>query len=136
MNFYVDKEVMLSSTHINIIRKYIDCYNSFDISGMLSFLSDDIHFTYVSAGMVTAQVSGKTAFEQYAVNAAKRFSVRETIIKSVDMDIDCIEVIVGHYAVLSTCAVNDSFGARYLSTTGLSKFVFEGDVIVELSEIL
>lgn len=124
---------MVPSAYVEIIKKYVDCYNKSDIPGMLECVSEDVTFRYINDGMVTTELSGKTAFEAFASRAAKRYKVREQIIKSIDMDFDCIEVIVGHHSVLA----DTTLGANpYVSKTGISKFVFEDDKIIELSDIV
>ena len=57
-----------------LIRGYVDCYNDFDIAGMLEFLSDSVVFENESGGEVNARAEGKAEFKELAEQAAKLFS--------------------------------------------------------------
>ncbi|RYF51192.1 MAG: nuclear transport factor 2 family protein, partial [Cytophagaceae bacterium] len=52
-----------------MIQKYIDAYNAFDVDGMLKLLSPDVRFENWSGVHLTAEASGIDKFKQLAEQA-------------------------------------------------------------------
>ena len=61
----------------DLIERYLVAYNSFDVGGMLSLLSQDVRFENYSGDQLTAAASGIHEFKQLAERSKSLFSERE-----------------------------------------------------------
>lgn len=59
------------------ITRYIDCYNAFDVQGMLCVLDDGVRFQNISGGHITHETVGKAAFEELASQSISLFTHRK-----------------------------------------------------------
>ena len=64
----------------NLIRRYIDAYNRFDVEGMMALIHPDIEFINVAGGEVNATASGANEFRSLAEQSKTLFSSREQTI--------------------------------------------------------
>ena len=63
-----------------IIQTYVDAHNAIDVDRMLGCLNNDVRFTNLTRGKVTAETEGLQAFEELARFGARAFrSRRQTI---------------------------------------------------------
>lgn len=60
----------------DVIAKYIACYNSRDIEGMLDFVTDDVVFENISNTGQSMRLEGKPAMRQVAELSGNAFSYR------------------------------------------------------------
>ena len=65
-----------------IIHRFIQAYNAFDVAGMLTLLSPDVRFENYSSDALTASASGVDEFRQLAEQSVSMFSMREQRIVS------------------------------------------------------
>ena len=84
-----------------MIRGYVDCYNDFDIAGMLEFLSDSVVFENESGGEVNARAEGKAEFKELAEQAAKLFSSRNQRITSIETNDGVLIAYIAYKATLA-----------------------------------
>lgn len=68
----------------NVIERYLDAYNRFDVERMLNVVHSDIKFENVSDGQVTAEASGASAFRKLAEQSKQMFSSRKQTVTKVE----------------------------------------------------
>lgn len=66
----------------DLINRYLEAYNSFDVDGMIETLHPDIKFENVSGGEVDAAASGIEEFRSMAEKATEIFASRQQRITS------------------------------------------------------
>ncbi len=119
-----------------LIERYLDCYNAFDIAGMVSLLSPDVFFEHVSGGELTAATQGKLEFAALAERAALLFSEREQTITAFDASDDVVRVGIAFRGVWAVNSPDSAKPGNVLELTGSSEFSFDGawiDSIVDRS---
>jgi hypothetical protein len=118
-----------------MIRNYIDAYNTFDIDGMLTDLDENIKFVNVFNGIVDMTLNGLTAFKEQAEQAKNFFSERTQEITSVVHKEEGAEIAIDYHGVLAADLPNGLKKGTELNLQGRSVFKFSGDRIVELTDI-
>jgi hypothetical protein len=118
-----------------IIKKYIDSYNSFDITNMVADFDDNIIFENIQNGVTNVSLVGLTAFKQQAEQAKAYFSERTQTIKSINHIHNRIEIEIGYRAVLAMDFPNGLKKGQELNLSGKSIFEFDGDKITRLTDI-
>ena len=66
----------------DIVNRYIACYNSRDIEGMLHYVTDDVIFENVSNSGQSMRFEGKRSMGEVAVLSGNAFSYRRQRIKN------------------------------------------------------
>lgn len=118
-----------------LIRGYVDCYNDFDIAGMLEFLSDSVVFENESGGEVNARAEGKAEFKQLAEQAAKLFSSRNQRITSIETNGGVLIAYIAYKATLAADLPNGLKEGQTIELNGKSEFQFEGGKICYIKDI-
>lgn len=78
--------MMNDSEPKELIGRYINAYNAFDIDGMLALLSPDIRFENYAGGQLTASADGIDEFRRLAERAKFLFSEREQRVTSMQVN--------------------------------------------------
>ncbi|MBL7775635.1 MAG: nuclear transport factor 2 family protein [Saprospiraceae bacterium] len=118
-----------------LIRNYLDAYNRFDLNGMLAGFHETVKFANVSAGATTLELEGRAAFREQAERAAQFFSERRQTPLAFHHAGDCTEVDIDYFAVLAVDLPGGPAKGAELRLRGKSVFRFEGNQIVELTDI-
>ena len=118
-----------------LIYAYIDCYNNFDIDGMLAQLHDDVVFENESNGQVDARSEGKAEFERLARESAKLFSSRNQVVTDLDFDSNPIEIWVTYTGVIACDLPNGLKEGQTLELTGKTEFSFSDGMIKYIKDI-
>lgn len=105
-----------------LIRKYTEAYNSFDIEGMLSLLHEDIEFRNVSDGVVNVETKGIREFEQIAEQSKRMFSSRQQTVKDLKISDGVAEAGIDYEGVLAVDLPNGLKAGDALKLTGKSVF--------------
>lgn len=105
-----------------LIRKYTEAYNSFDIEGMLSLLHEDIEFRNISGGVTNAETKGIQEFRQIAEQSKRMFSSRQQTVKDLKVSDDIVEAGIDYEAVLAVDLPNGLKAGDALKLTGKSVF--------------
>jgi hypothetical protein len=113
----------------DVIRRYIDAYNTFDIYLMLAFLHPDIRFKNLSNGEMNAQTLGKSEFESLARQSATLFKTRTHTVKSLEIIGDKATVEIDFTAVLAKALSNDLRAGDKLAIQGKTEFIFKDNLI-------
>jgi hypothetical protein len=120
---------MVSINKREIIERYIEAYNTFDIDLMLALLHSDVRFKNLSNGEINAQTVGKSEFESLARQSATLFKTRTQTIKSFEITGDKATVEIDFYAVLAKALSNDIKAGDKLALQGRSEFIFKDGLI-------
>ncbi|SFW55843.1 nuclear transport factor 2 family protein [Luteibacter sp. UNCMF366Tsu5.1] len=75
---------MIDPTRRQLIDRYIEAYNRFDIDGMLATLSDDVRFEHHAGDTLAVATDGKTEFEKLARVGAAMFASRQQTVQSLE----------------------------------------------------
>lgn len=115
-----------------IIGKYVDAYNKFDIDSMLALLHPDITFKNLSGGEVTAQTTGKTELEILARQSVEFFKSRSQSVKSLKIHDKKAIVEIYFEAVLAKDLPNGLKAGERISLQGKSEIIFKDGLIVSI----
>jgi hypothetical protein len=112
-----------------VVQKYIDAYNAFDVDGMLKLLSPDVRFENWSGVHLTAEASGIDEFRQLAEQAKTIFSEREQRITAFKQGADYVTVGIAYRGQLAVDIPDGPRAGTVLELNGESEFAFDGHLI-------
>lgn len=115
-----------------IIRRYIQAYNEFDIGAMLTVLHPEIRFQNVSNGVVNTHTAGRADFEALARQSASLFSTRHQSVRSLRRAGDAVIAEIDFVAVP---AVDTPFGLKAgekIELQGSTEFLFQDGLILSI----
>lgn len=92
---------MEESEYRNIIEKYVNAYNTFDIEVMMSVIHTEIEFVNLSGGEVNASASGIDEFRKLAEETKDLFSSRKQTIIDFKENDDQAAIEVEYEGVLA-----------------------------------
>lgn len=119
----------------SVIQRYLDAYNNFDISGMMSVMHPDIEFKNVSGGEVNATASGVNEFRKLAEQSRDLFSSRkQTMMKFQLKDIQAF-IEVAYEGVLVSDIPNGMKAGDTLRLNGRSELTFRDGKIYRITDI-
>ena len=104
------------------IRRYIDAYNDKDVAAMLACLAQDIRFTNLSAGDVSAQASGIGEFRDLANAALAYFSSRHQDVTNSITVADTTLAEIAYSATVAEDLPNGWQAGQEIALTGASLF--------------
>ncbi|QQE11677.1 nuclear transport factor 2 family protein [Planctomycetota bacterium] len=126
---------MTDEQKVEVIRTYIECYNAFDVEGMLELLNEGIVFENVSDGKVTANANGIDEFRSMAEQGRVLFSEREQVIDEMVTMGEKMVVKIFYTGRLAIDLPNGLKAGQELSLRGTSEFEFADGKIVRLTDI-
>ncbi|MNM68263.1 SnoaL-like domain protein [compost metagenome] len=113
---------MSSDKTKEIIDKYIEAYNAFDIKGMVRFLHKDILFRNFSSGEVNTETNGIEEFRELAEKSTDMFSSRcQTVTDYIVID-DKAEVQIEYEGILAVDLPNGLKAGDKIQLKGKSVF--------------
>lgn len=115
---------MVKLTKTEIVRNFINAYNSFDIDTMLKWLHPDVIFKNISAGEVNAQTSGINEFENLARQSSSFYKEREQEIKYLTESENTVKVELEYHAVLNS--------EEIINLKGRSEYKFRDGLIYSI----
>ena len=118
--------------HLELIKRYIEAYNAFDIETMLSTLHSDIAFQNISSGEINTETHGIEAFRALAEQSKSLFSSRKQTITNVETNETQIYIDVAFEAVLAIDLPNGLKAGELLQLQGRSEFTFRDGKIVSI----
>ena len=107
-----------------LVERYLQAYNAFDVDGMLAVLSADVVFENHAGGQLTVATRGIAEFRQLAERACALFSEREQRLGALALD---REPAVAEIAYRGRLAVDVSGGpaaGTLIELQGRSEFRF------------
>ncbi len=124
----------MSQTKEEIIGKYIDAYNRFDIDSMLALLHTDVSFRNISNGEETEQINGKTEIEMLARQSAELFKTRSQVVRSLQIKDEKAVMAIDFEAVLARDLPNGLKTGETISFEGKSEILFKDGLIVSITD--
>jgi hypothetical protein len=115
-----------------IVRKYIDAYNRFDIDAMLALMSEDVRFSNIAGGKINGETAGKRELEQLARQSAELFRTRTQWLKSINVTGEKVITEIDFSAVLAKDMPNGLKTGDAISMQGKSEFVLKGGLIASI----
>lgn len=108
-----------------VVRKYVEAYNSFNVNDIIKLLHDDILFRNISNGEVDTETKGMQEFRELAEKSSRNFSSRhQTIINFAALE-DQVEVQIEYEGVLAVDLPNGLKKGEKLQLQGKSLFGFK-----------
>jgi len=121
--------------HLQLIERYIEAYNAFDIKTMLSTLHPDIVFQNISNGEINAETHGIEAFRTLAEQSKSLFISRKQTITNVETNETQTCIDIAFEATLAIDLPNLPNGLKageLLQLQGRSEFTFCDGKIVSI----
>lgn len=126
---------MENSAKQNLIERYIEAYNNFDVEGMLAGLHHNIVFKNIANGEINLQTDGIEAFRNQAEQTKAFFSERTQTITSIRFDESETEVGIDYVGILAIDLPNGMKIGDKLELKGKSIFRFSDGKIIEIQDI-
>ena len=123
---------MSNSNMKDLIERYLVAYNSFNIDGMLSLLSQDVRFENYSGDQLTAETTGINEFKQLAEQSRSLFSEREQRITSLELNHDSAVATIAYRGTLAADIPNGPSAGTVLDLQGSSEFSFSDGQITKI----
>jgi hypothetical protein len=123
---------MQANEQVQLIEKYIDAYNAFDVDGMLTLLSSEVCFENWSGGQLTTEASGIDEFRRLAHQAKAMFSQREQRITSLKQSGNSVIVSIAYRGQLAIDILNGPRAGTVLDMNGESEFAFKDRLIFKI----
>ncbi|MCR9453220.1 nuclear transport factor 2 family protein, partial [Vibrio alginolyticus] len=126
---------MLDNEKVELIESYVSRYNSFDVSGLLDLLDDDVVFENESNGEITARSEGKAEFESLASESAKIFSARQQVVTAIEMSELAATVNIDYTGTLALDLPNGLKAGQVLELKGQTYFEFQNGKISHIKDV-
>ena len=117
---------------LELIKRYVEAYNTFDIETMMSTLHPDIAFQNISNGEINAETHGMEAFRTLAEQSKGLFTSRKQTITNVETNESQTRIDVTFEAVLAIDLPNGLKAGEFLQLQGSSEFTFRDGKIVSI----
>lgn len=118
----------------DLINRYINAYNAFDIDGMMAIVHPEIKFKNITGGEVNAEASGVDEFRQMAEQSKELFSSREQEISEFTADGNEASIHINYEAVLASDLPNGMKKGETLKLNGRSEFRFMDGKISSITD--
>lgn len=115
-----------------LIERYLQAYNCFDIEAMMSTLHENVVFENISAGEVTTSAQGCVAFRQLAEQAKDLFSARKQSVKTWRFAAEEVTVEIDYEGIVATDLPNGMKTGEVLRLAGTSEFWFKNGLISQI----
>ncbi|HEU4373245.1 MAG TPA: nuclear transport factor 2 family protein [Telluria sp.] len=120
---------MKNSDHLELINRYLDAYNAFDVDGMLAVLDPEVRFENYSGGALTAAANGIGEFRQLAERAKSLFSEREQRITAIESRDGALIASIAYRGRLAADIPDGARTGTVLDLRGTSEFSFDQGLI-------
>ncbi len=114
------------------INRYIAAYNRRDVADMLAALDQDVVFQNISSGALSAETTGKSAFENLATAGAADFSHRHQEVRHAITVADTTLAEIAFTATVAADLPNGWRAGQELAFEGKSLFELRNDLIVRI----
>lgn len=123
---------MSDAEQIDLINRYLEAYNAFDIDGMLATLSPGIRFENYSGDAMTASSTGVDEFRTLAEHAKQIFAEREQRIVELDSRDGAVVATIAWRGTLADGIPDGPPAGTVLEMQGTSEFGFDGALIAKI----
>jgi hypothetical protein len=118
----------------DLLKQYIEAYNTKDVSRMMTFFHEDCGFENISGGKVTVRTQGKAQLEALAKQSAEVFAWREQKIISITEDQNRIVAEIQYRALLNKDLSPDLKAGNEINLRGVSIIEISSGKILRLSD--
>ncbi|MGE4318774.1 MAG: nuclear transport factor 2 family protein [Deferribacterales bacterium] len=118
-----------------IVKRFISCYNEFDLDGMLDLLTDDIVFENIIGGSTDVKTSGIAEFENLAGTSLNLFDERKQTITAMTDDGGGINVEIDFYGKIAEDLPNGLEKGDELKLKGRSEYKLKDGKICSITDI-
>lgn len=125
---------IISNSHVQLIEKFIEFYNAFEVSKMVDLFSENCIFQNISNSNGQVECHGKEELFKMAMQSAKIFSERRQTVTNWIIGQDKIAVEIDYYAKLAIDLSNSLKKGDILNLKGISIYEFEGEKIKRLAD--
>lgn len=115
-----------------IIKQYVEGYNSFDSQKMTEYFSDDIVFVNIQNGQTNMTLNGINAFLYQAETAKQFFSHRNQKILSFKHEGDNTQIEIDYHGILAQDLPNGLKKGQEIKLRGKSSFEFRDSKVIKL----
>lgn len=126
---------MKNKLYKEIIEKYIEAYNSFDIEKMIFDMHNNVRFENISNGEITLTTNGIVELKNQAEQTKQYFTEREQRITNIDINNDIVEIDIDYKGILAIDFPNGLKAGDKIELKGKSIFKFKDNKIIELKDI-
>ena len=117
----------------DLIDRYIDAYNTFDVDGMVATLHPDVEFKNVSGDKVTAAATGLDDFRDMAERGTQLFATRQqTITDFEEGDDGSVAIDVQYEGTLAQDLPGGLEAGEQIQLDGRSTFAFKDGKIARI----
>ena len=117
---------------IEIVKNFINAYNSLNVESMITYLHPEIEFKNISSGVENVYTKGIEEFKELANNSIKIIKEREQKITSYTESDDTVNVEINFRGILAMDLPNGLKSGEILVMNGKSKYVFKDNLIILL----
>lgn len=118
-----------------IIRNYMNAYNSFNVEEMIRVLHPEIEFINIIGGETNLTLNGIDAFKAQAQDACKLFKTRNQEIVSIFYGDNHVEVDIYYTGVFAIDLANGLKAGDPIEIKGKSVFQFHDGLITKLVDM-
>jgi len=120
---------MTSRVNREMIDRYIEAYNAFDVAGMVQLLHQDIIFRNYANGEMNTETKGVEAFRALAEQSTQIFSSRRQTIVDYHDALNQVEVKIDYEGTIAADLPNGLKAGDQLQMVGKSVFRFTDGAI-------
>lgn len=122
------------SAHMDIVKLYINAYNSFNIDTMLSLFTSDCIFEDISNSRGVNRYEGIDKLKEVALQSKNYFTTREQKIVNTVVAVDKIALEIEYHAILALDLPNGLKKGDSINLRGVSIFEFKNNKIARLAD--
>jgi hypothetical protein len=122
----------MKKSRSDIVRYFIQEYNSFNIDGMMKHLHPEVKFKNISGGKTDIETNGKEEFEKLASSSAAIFNSREQQIISIKEDGNKVVVDIEFRGILAAEMPPGLKAGETLVIKGKSEYTFQENLIISV----
>jgi hypothetical protein len=119
----------MQTSKIEIVKKFIEAYNSLNVEKMITYLHPEIEFKNISNGEENVHTQGINEFRELANKSLEIFREREQKIISYAELKDTVNVEINYHAILAIDLPNGLKSGDNFDMKGKSIYVFKNDLI-------
>jgi ketosteroid isomerase-like protein len=117
---------MVNAEKRELIQRYVDAYNRFDVDGVLATLTPDILFENIADGQLSVATQGATGFRQLAEQGAALFTERRQTITAWEFRPASVLVTIAWRGVFAVDVPDGPRAGAELTLQGESEVEFAG----------
>lgn len=118
-----------------LVEQYLDCYNRFDVMGMMGLIHPAIEFRNIREGAVTAQAAGEEQFRNLVELSTGLFSERRQVLQDISIESDTATIEVAFTGVLTADLPSGQKAGDTITLGGRTVFQCRDGRICRITEV-